>query len=516
MALEKALILRSSRSERLEGRTSAWPVAVAFVALLVVVSVPLFSTVLPPLVDYPNHLARMHLLAEGGNQFYAVRWAPLPDLAADLVIPPLTRLMPLEIAGKLFLVLTFGLIAGGTVWLNRVATGRWRLWPLLAFLLLYDRVLLWGFLNYLFGLGLAICGLAPWLSLEARPAWLRILASSVVALACFFSHLSALGIYALVIFGLELPSAISLMRSRRYRELARLTAVASAQFIAPAGLLLFCQPPSAGGPVNFTPIWRKADLLFSIFDNYSRPFDVVCFVLFVALFALLVWRGRLRIAPRLGVGLAILFVVYLLLPSQMLSGSGVDHRLPVALFLLLVAATAPVLPRRAGWAIGIAIAAIFAARMAAIERVWLDSGQIYAGDIAVIDSLPPGARLAVAYPPRDISAGAIPELHVATLAVARREAFVPTIFAYPTQQPLALRPPFDALAGATSPNWLWGGFVAGNAAERDASAPVLTNYDFVVFADRNPFTVPPNPCLAPKAATPRFQLFAISRAQGCF
>ena len=78
--------------------------------------------------------------------------------------------MPLELAGKLFLVLTFALIAGGTLWLNRVATGRWRLWPLLAFLLLYDRILLWGFLNYLFGLGLAICGLALWLALEDKPA----------------------------------------------------------------------------------------------------------------------------------------------------------------------------------------------------------------------------------------------------------------------------------------------------------------------------------------------------------
>src|ERR1700736_3364681 len=98
-------------------------------------AVPPFSTVLPPLVDYPNHLARLHLIAEGGNAFYAVRWAPLPDLAADLVGPALAYLVPLEIAGKLFLVITFALIAGGTLWLNKVATGRGRWWPLLAFAL---------------------------------------------------------------------------------------------------------------------------------------------------------------------------------------------------------------------------------------------------------------------------------------------------------------------------------------------------------------------------------------------
>ncbi|HUI34999.1 MAG TPA: hypothetical protein VLX67_05720, partial [Stellaceae bacterium] len=56
----------------------------AFALLLAAVAAPLFSTVLPPLVDYPNHLARLQLIASGGNEFYAVRWAPLPDLAADL------------------------------------------------------------------------------------------------------------------------------------------------------------------------------------------------------------------------------------------------------------------------------------------------------------------------------------------------------------------------------------------------------------------------------------------------
>ena len=32
-----------------------------FALLLAAASVPLFSTVLPPVFDYPNHLARMHL-----------------------------------------------------------------------------------------------------------------------------------------------------------------------------------------------------------------------------------------------------------------------------------------------------------------------------------------------------------------------------------------------------------------------------------------------------------------------
>ena len=59
MASPAPVILRSSRSERLEGRTGVFA---AFLLLLAIVGVPLFSTVLPPLVDYPNHLARLHLI----------------------------------------------------------------------------------------------------------------------------------------------------------------------------------------------------------------------------------------------------------------------------------------------------------------------------------------------------------------------------------------------------------------------------------------------------------------------
>src|SRR3984957_20573462 len=516
MRSEESVILRSGQSPRLEGRDQARPIFLIFVLLLAIVGVPLFSTVLPPLVDYPNHLARLHLLAEGGDAFYAVRWAPLPDLAADLVVPGLAHIMPLDLAGKLFLLLTFALIAGGTLWLNSVTTRCWRWWPLLAFLLLYDRILLWGFINYLFGLGVALCGLALWLALEDRPRW-RVAASSVIAIACFFAHIAAFGVYALAIAGIELLPALSLLRARRYRDLAQRIAFAGIQFVPPAILFLFCQPASESGPISYGNFWRKADLLFSVFDNYSRPFDIACFALFVVLFGVLAWRRRLMIEPRLGVALAVLFAAYLLLPSQMLSGSGVDRRLPVALFLLLIAATTPVvpLPRRAALAIRIAVAAVFIARMVVIEVVWLSADRVYAGDIAVIDSLPQGAKLAVAYPPRDVNAGAIPELHVATLAAARREAFVPTFFAYAAQQPLALRPPYDALAAATSPNWIWAGFVDGDAATQAAAAPVLKDYDYVVFADRDPFIVPPSACLEAMRSTSRFQLFALRHAQDC-
>jgi len=479
-------------------------------------AVPPFSTVLPPLVDYPNHLARMHLLAEGGNAFYAVRWVALPNLAEDLIVPPLARVLPLDTAGKLFLVMIFALMAGGAVWLNRCATGGWRLWPLLAFLLLYNRILLWGFLNYLFGIGVALVGTAAWLALEGRRWWLRVLASSLVALACFFSHIAAFGFYALVILGVEIVPAWGEFRARQWAMLGRRIGIAAPQFVLPAVLFLGGPQDVTGETVSYAGVWRKVDLLFSVFDNYNRAFDVACFVSFLGLIGGLLWTKRLALEPRLGCASGIVFAAYLLLPSQIYGGSGTDHRLPIAFFLLFAAAGAPRFPsRRIATAIGIATAALLVVRLGVIERVWLRADQVYTADLAGIDLLPRGAKLAVAQPEGLFHVTRIPEVHLATLAIARREAFVPTLFAIPGQQPVILTPTFAALAAMAQPQLLWAALVTGGAAERTRLPVPLGDFDFVAFTDEQPIHVPENSCLTPFFVQPTFQILTVVHEARC-
>jgi hypothetical protein len=527
--LPSHLRLRSSRDEAphptplpASGAREYWATGAAlkvwgaYALLMMLVAVPIFSTVLPPLFDYPNHLARMHLLAEGGNAFYAVRWAPLPNLAQDLIVPYLARVMPLELASKLFLVMTFGLIAGGTIWLNRVAAGAWRMWPLLAFLLLYNRVFLWGFVNYLFGIGIALAGTAFWLSLESRRWWLRTLVSSIIALACFFSHIAAFGFYALVILGAELPPVSGELRSGRWPALGRRVAICGAQFIAPAALILAYWHPTATGVIGYAPFWRKADLLFSVFDNYNRVLDIASFVLLAGLFVWLAWRRSLRPMRGLGWSVCLVFAVYLLLPSQLYGGSGTDHRLPIALCLLLIGASAPRFPdRRAAVMVGVVAGALLLIRLAVIEQVWRQADRVYSTDLAGIDALPRGAKLAVAMPAGLTHMMPIPEVHVPTLAIARREAFVPTLFADAGQQPIVLNPPYAALAEAALPPQIWAAFVDGDIAERRRLLPMLEQYDFVVFVDKRPIHVPPSQCLGPIFERSSFQIFAIRRETGC-
>ncbi len=488
----------------------------AYALLMVLLAVPVFSTVLPPLFDYPNHLARMHVLAEGGNEFFAVQWGPLPNLAQDIIVPPLSRLIPLEIASKLFLVMIFGLIAGGTIWLNRAVTGRWRLWPLVAFLLLYNRIFLWGFVNYLFGIGLALVGVASWLSLERKRWWVRILVSSTISLLCYVSHIAAFGCYALVILGLEAAPGIGELVARRWSILVRRIVVAVPQFVIPSVFILGYWHPAAADLFRYGDFWDKADLFFSVFDNYSYVFDIACCALFLTLIGWLASTRRLGLDRRRSTVVCLVFFVFLALPNQIEGGSGVDHRVPVALLLFLVGLSAPRFPsRRVAWAIGVGAFGILVLRLAIIETVWRHADAIYSADIIGIDALPRGAKLAVSIPPDAIQLVPVPEVHLPALAIQRRDAFVPTFFAYPGQQPVIMTPPYAALATAVPPQSFWVALVDGNVQELGRVLAVLKQYDYVAFAANQTVNVLPFACLRPFFQQPSFQLFRVLHDPDC-
>jgi hypothetical protein len=390
-----------------------------------------------------------------------------------------------------------------------------RPWPLLAFLLLYNRAFLWGFVNYLFGLGAALCGTTLWLALECRRSLLRLLAASLVALVCYFSHIAALGLYALIIFGVELSPMLAECRARRWRALCYRIASASAQFVIPVILLFTYWHRSDVGTAAYA-FWRKADLLFGVFDNYSRVFDATCFALFSSLFGWLAWTRRLQIIPRLGWSVCVVLLAYLAAPSQVFGGSGADHRLPVAMFLLLIAASAPRFPdRRSAIAIAIVAAALLAARLAVIEHVWRKADRVYSADLVGIDALPRAAKLAVALPPGAMHMVAVPQVHLPVLAIARREAFVPTLFAYPGQQPIALIPPYAALADAATPQQFWAAVVGDDAAEWARLLPVLQQYDFVAVTGGGPMEGRSSRCLAQFFRRPSFQIFAVVHEPLC-
>jgi hypothetical protein len=333
---------------------------------------------------------------------------------------------------------------------------------------------------------------------------------------CFFSHIAAFGFYTLVIIGVEFLPAMGELRARQWTALGRRIAIALPQFVVPAALWLGVRHDAPTGTVSYAALWRKADLLFSVFDNYNRAFDVVCFALFVALIGWLLWTRRRGLAPRLAVAAGMVFAVYLLLPSQIYGGSGADHRLPTGFLLLLVAASAPRFPSpRVAAAVGFVIALVLVVRLGMIERVWRAADRVYSADLVGIDALPQGSKLAIAHPADLFHVVPIPEVHLAVLAISRREVFVPTLFAIEGQQPVALKPAFAALADAAQPPRLWAILMAVQATDRAPLPGMLEQFDFVAFIDKRPIRLPPHRCLAPVFVQPTFQIYAVSHNLDC-
>src|SRR5499427_5289516 len=200
-------------------RFSARQIAALFMTLAAIASIPILLYPWPPLSDYINHLARMHVIARIGSDpnlagFYQIDWQVIPNLMMDLIVPILQRAMNVYLAGQVYTIVTFVLILSGTLALNRQLYGHWSVLPLIAFPLLYNSVFLVGTMNYLFGIGLALWALAAWAALRERAMVLRLGLSTLFVLALFFCHLYAVGVYGLGLLAFELQRLLALWERR--------------------------------------------------------------------------------------------------------------------------------------------------------------------------------------------------------------------------------------------------------------------------------------------------------------
>ncbi|MEI9982438.1 MAG: hypothetical protein WDN69_04015 [Aliidongia sp.] len=82
-----------------------------------------------------------------------------------------------------------------------------------------------------------------------------------------------------------------------------------------------------------------------------------------------------------------------------MSGSGADRRMAIVIFLVILAGSLPRAsdPRTARM-IGAVLVVLFAMRLAVFEARWLEADGGYRADIAALDTMPDGTRLAVVWP----------------------------------------------------------------------------------------------------------------------
>ncbi len=495
-----------------------------FVLLTAVSLLPVFLTPIPAMVDYVNHLARMYILSQNGsadaNPHYQVAWALYSNLAMDLLIPQMARLINVENATRLFLLLSQILIISGALALERVVKGRIQLAGFAALMFLYCLPFSWGFVNFEFGLGVALWGIAGYLTVVERAWPMRFIVNAVFVTAVFAAHFFALGVYGATLGLYELRRAYD--RKLPYRLVLLRLVLLAIPVLALLGLMR-----STAGSIGsegsswffqFKPIW-----LFRIMNGYNLTVSAASSLALLTLLYFAIKRRVLKLEPA-GIWLAAGFAfLYLAIPSKLLGTSFSDLRMIPAAALILPAFCTLSLPNRR-WTMATlaAVAGITLANLAITYSVWLPYRADYAAIIASFQKIDRGSKILVGGsgeegdPPFD-DLTRYPMFYAPTLAVHYANAFVPNLFTAVGKQPVQARSPVRRLAIP------YGGPVSLSALAAIAAGqppshvpPFISTWprDFDYLYVIGPHTANPLPDLLEELeASPRFVLYRIRQAR---
>ena len=464
---------RASRPLQTIGARSWWCAAVALGAICLA---PLLVTEVPPLLDYPNHLARMVVLAFAGgdpvlSRIYKADWRIIPNLAIDLVAPPMLSVLPVHVVGRLLLAMTLLLPGIGVVAYSRALFRERLFWPLASALVLSNMLFLLGFMNFLLSIGVALIVAAIWTAWRDRYSWRSALLCGAGTAAVFFCHLGGL-VFLLILTG-------SAEAERLLVHLRRGSSVATvlrdgAPFLAmllPA-LLLYCASPfatvSATAADHGTFAWKLCGLFASVI-GYNVVLSLLVGFAVLLFVALCIHEQRWEAPLRSRIALTILLLAYVAAPFAAKGTVWIDARFSVmAGFLLFAGFTPRRLPVMAAAAATVVFVIMLMAGTGTIASNWSRSVIDLRELRAAIASVRPGTRVLVvratpeAHPAywagdarRRRLLGMTTELHMAALLLIEHHAFWPLLFTTPSQQPVLVLPPYRELAnvGGLAPDY---------------------------------------------------------------
>jgi hypothetical protein len=459
---------------------------------------PVWLVKYPPLLDYPNHLARSFVLAHFRDpqfhfrEFYSVHWGAYPYLAMDLSLVGLERILPAETAGRVFLSLCLAALPLGVWFFLRQANPREELLALWVLVISYQSLFLEGFLGFYLSLGVCFFLLGLWLRYLARPGWLRWLAALLAATALYFTHLFGFAVAGLIV------TTYCLIARERIRKLA------PSWLLFLPGAILYLQSQltaRAGHELSFRAWDDKLDSLSTLLHGYSSRLDSFTLAALAACVVWAWWRNRdFRWNARWASVAAIVFAMYWILPVGYGSGWDVDIRVLPVVFAL-VPAIAQVGRRRRL----VAAAAILLFLLRAGNMAWhFVYVQPQLERLAQAFSLsPPGARVLPIVEAASDDPILRPYAHFWAYGVIARGWLSPYLFAIEGQNPLRLNDNVYSPDGfwdldyrKQPPDWpqvrqeydyVWAYHVARFAPQLAAIAqPVYQSGDFTLFRVRKP------------------------------
>ncbi|SFH93129.1 hypothetical protein SAMN04515618_1067 [Collimonas sp. OK307] len=501
------------------GRNIRWVYGIGFIGLQAIVQFPIFNSSLPMLSDYPNHLARMHILLNAGrladlNNFYEIHWAAIPNLAMDAVVPGLASIVGLELAGKLFLGLLLLLISSGTIALHYVLHRRFSPWPFMVFLFLYNQIFLFGVVNFLFGIGVALWAITAWILVSSAPRWWHMFAFSLIAILLLLCHLSAFAFFALVVAAYECRHVgLGKEGARRWRALG----ILAVTLIVPIVFFLMFSPTGELQKIDLhgltlpqfimgTLLAKPFYLVSVFFMNYEKLLDGFTLIVVSTILIRGHFSGWLVVHRSMVLPLSFVGIAYLLVPHEFYGSWMADSRLLTALAFIFLGSTdfkSNMTPSLRILLASFLVCLLFV-RTIVIVDYWKQADTLTASATKALDKLPTGTRVFVAFSKEKSNDTFVDMfgIFLPCLAIISRSAFVPSLYSQPGAQPVSLTPQFR-LTKAPMPG---PEIPRGQNPDWDR---VLQDYDYVWVADHATFASFPSARLSIMATDARFDLYRV-------
>jgi hypothetical protein len=480
-------------------RSNLLPVSIALAALVALV----LSVDVPPLIDYPNHLARAVFLTHSQHSalshFYYTAWNNLPNIGIDvLLIPFLTHLSPDAVGRSLALVILTALFAS-VVSYARIAFGRWTWWSAAGCTAALNGTYLFGFLSFNLSCAEALAVAAAWRGVRPSHPYAAAALLMAATITTWFTHVAGL------IFLIILTCSDELLRIVRgisiQEKLTRLGT--SATIFLPSGLaalsLYFTSElQSASGSRYIGLRVKHIDFLLAL-SSYN-PYADASVVVFIALLLCVSWMKKaVRVDPSSLIALATCAGLFVVTPVSVKGAYWLDTRFAVMVWLLTFAGFEIEIRSRTQAVATLLTSLCICIWLISIGLAWHIADDQIRKVRSVLACVPQGSSVqgfvfenTIRANPSLILIGAKGGLHdnVTAFAIIDRDAFWPDLFAIPGQQPIRLREEYRSMAKRYGPTQHWRDIVhqSGRSLDLDAYA---RQFDFILLLNASGAVIPP-------------------------
>jgi hypothetical protein len=409
-----------------------WWESRACIALVVLATmVPLLYPPIPPLVDLFGHMGRYRVELDLGHspylqQYYDYHWAAIGNLGVDLLVIPLGKLLGLEAAVKLIVLVIPPLTAAGFLWVAREVHARIPPTAFFALPFIYGYPFLFGFVNFALSVAFAFLAFGLWLRLGRKErtklrGWLFVPISLVV----FFTHTYGWGLLGLLCFSAD---AVRLHdRGRSWWRAGIEAALHTSVMALPILVMLIWRSETHGGQTVDWFDWKvKWHWIYSALRDRWQWFDVGSLAAAALVFLYALVSRKLTLSRNLAFSGIVLAVSFAIIPRIVFGSAYADMRLaPYLIAVALLAIRFRGAPdRRTAQVLAVLGLVFFAARTLANTVSLAIAANDQKAKLQAIDHMPRGARvITLTGMPCTEYWPMLRNSHLGAMVIVRREGF---------------------------------------------------------------------------------------------